>query len=219
MDQPAKSNACLAPRDILTKRPSTEAIQNPESKKRNVGEGRTSDATPCSVHTSSYVQDLAISPDQDDHTTPPHIEALIKQPRIFRKPNLAGEQEQSTWAHCCNCEASGLIMSWPQCRHCLHNLCTGCEHPQEGTDRDRSTSHSSNLNELLGEMLLQLESLRFKPKQRKYFLEVWESYRVLAANVSELEGARAEASDSENPAEWSRLPQKSRQVDSSAVDD
>lgn len=204
MDPPPKSNDRLAPDKALRKRPSTEAVDDMESKKRAVGEARISHPAAVPMPTDSQVRDLRISPDPDDPPTFQQIEALTTRPRILRKPNLAGEKEQSTWACCCHCNENGPIMSWPQCRRCLHNRCPRCEYSESidyATEAASNRIQFAKLNELSGEIMLVLESLTLTSAQKNCLPEVWEAVRCLIQKVSELEDAGVEASGTENTLE------------------
>jgi hypothetical protein len=78
-----------------------------------------------------------------------------------------GELEKSTRAYCCQCENNGLIMSWPQCRLCLHNCCDCCEYSEDLSDADDERAEErvtlsrrfNKVNEMSGEIGLELEAL------------------------------------------------------------
>lgn len=197
----------LAPKDILRKRPSDEAIGGLEPKKRNMCEARTSLAM------ASQGPDQPISPDPDDDGTFEQINDLTKKPRVFRMPHGAGESEQSTWAHCCRCENRGLIMSWPQCRLCSHNRCGCCEY----SDNEKSTADEradegpnalerfGKMNELSGEIGLELEALEVDESlttpQRSGIKKCWEALRSFNELVSDMEDGVSEAARPENTVE------------------
>ncbi|KIW14209.1 hypothetical protein PV08_06990 [Exophiala spinifera] len=116
--------------------------------------------------------------------------------RVHRPPVRDGEQVQSSWGRCCVCEATGEIMSWPQCQACHHNKCQWCEHSEgrsaPNADDVTVDERLNRLNELSGEMGLELEALAddetllLLPRQR-LLGRLWESVIQLNARLSDLE--------------------------------
>lgn len=121
-----------------------------------------------------------------------------------------GESEKkSTWAHCCQCENNGLIMSWPQCRLCLHNRCDCCEYSEDlsdvdderAEDRDTSSRRFNKVNEMSGGIGLELEALEIdrslNTQQKNSLKKCWEALKLLNEGVSKMEVDLIEGQSSE----------------------
>lgn len=82
--------------------------------------------------------------------------------RVYRPICHHGEQEQWVWGACCKCELHGNIMTWPKCKHCLHNSCEKCDVSTDKINVDeeeRRPSHVEKMEELLGEFEGQLTDM------------------------------------------------------------
>lgn len=199
----SKSDHYLHPKQSLQKRQSSEAIEAQGSKKRKETDGATSHAAVSSVGMINAQQDSYISADEEDRSQfEPEIsfQALQKQ-RIYREPNRPREDTKSTWGRCCQCEASGEIMSWPKCRSCFHNRCRWCEY-SEGISVDGGETvkeltpltpleRISRTNELSAEIGLELEQLSSDDASisQTPIWEIWEALRYLNESISQLEGS------------------------------
>jgi hypothetical protein len=139
------------------------------------------------------------SPDSDDQYELQQVEDLPKRNRIYRKPYRAGEKEQSSWAYCCQCDMTGEIMSWPQCRNCLHNRCGYCEYSTESTNVDpkqadeQPTASLDKVNEDSRGLRLKLESLvldgTLTSPQIELLPKVLDALELFRQNLFELENA------------------------------
>lgn len=192
----------LAPGKKIQKRPSNEALERQDSKKRHLVDDRTPHAAVLSTNTDNTVDDPHISVDEDNQSISSdanQVRTLPKKSRVYREPNRKGETEKSVWGRCCKCENSGAIMSWPKCRSCLHNRCQWCEYSEESTTFDgeeggeRSTisARFDKMKEFSGEIWLELEALgadeTLTSKQNDHVGKIVEALNILNQSLSEAE--------------------------------
>lgn len=148
--QPIRWNREVEPTDTLLYRkssgkgPAIEAMEGTDLKKRDLREARTSHVVAPAAPTNTQEPGPRVSPgldpspdqDPDPDRSLEQLVTLTKNQRVFRMAHRAGESEKSTWAHCCQYENNGLIMSWPQYRLCLHNRCDCCEYSEDLSDAE-----------------------------------------------------------------------------------
>ena len=85
MVSPPRQNGLLAPKDILRKRPSNEAIDNADRKKSHVGIETTARTTAPVALSDHQARDLRISPDPDDHPAFQQSEYFIPKTQDFQE--------------------------------------------------------------------------------------------------------------------------------------
>lgn len=98
------ANQYLALSKVLRKRPSDEAMEGTDLKKRNLREAKTSHVVASSAPTNTQAPDPFISPgpepsgdpDQDLDRELEQIVNLTKDQRVFRMAHRVGESEKST---------------------------------------------------------------------------------------------------------------------------
>ncbi|MCJ1477230.1 hypothetical protein MMC13_005901 [Lambiella insularis] len=163
-----------------------------------------------SATTNDGAQDPCISVDEADQSLSQGlnpVEAIPERKRVYRQPSRRGETEKLEWGYCCQCEQSGNIMSWPKCRHCLHNRCELCEYPEhaaagntgEAEKELTASQRCSKMNEFSGEIGLVLESLRsgiLTLQQKNGLGKAWAGIKLLNQALSEMEELWSEKPDS-----------------------
>lgn len=108
MESRDRANEYLSLPKGLRKRPSDEAMEGIDLKKRDLGEARTSHVVALSARTNAQELGLRISlgldPSADQNPglngSLEQIVTLGKNRRVFRKAHRAEELEKSTWARC-----------------------------------------------------------------------------------------------------------------------
>ncbi|OCT48585.1 hypothetical protein CLCR_04365 [Cladophialophora carrionii] len=131
--------------------------------------------------------------------------------RMYRLMTMRLEQDRTSWGRCCKCENGGKIMSWPRCKVCRHHCCQKCDYRLDRTsvDTDAPIERGSTawdrfekMNELSGEMCLELEALEFvetlTPPQREGVARGWEIIRSFNQWLEDMEDGE---SDEERPTE------------------
>lgn len=194
-----KPNQHLTPRDTLKKRPSNEAIELHDPKKRNVTISRIRGNTKLSGPTFLLRTDFRIDVDEDGQPSLQEMQAFPKENRVLRRPHRKEEDEKLMKGRCCVCDSSGLIMIAPQCKHCIHNCCGFCENLEESIDGDEAgkglAASFSKVNELPGELHLVLEwldSIPLTPMERKQLDRLREGFKLLTQHLPEMEDAEKE---------------------------
>lgn len=148
---PTKSTHLVPVTKTLMKRPSDNDIQE-RAAKRGI----------------AVAADEIIEAGNDSSSDDGPMEDLVDRTRkrVWTAISRRGEDSKYSWGTCCDCEAHGPIMTWPKCRHCLHNSCPTCQlgktdDPDE-EKRDSLEVSMVKVNELFGEIEMNIDPISSK---------------------------------------------------------